>query len=358
MTAIEEQQQQVQSYRYRIKPQIADVLSNKVRIPYFSFGEYLDDRNENDSDTTFDPKISINFEVQKDIPRPEHLVQKFHFFYGDENTDELYYERPLGVGIVAKMHCKNLLREPTIVVNDSYYKFIRSRIDSAYPPGVHVADILTVKLLQRSFSPIHCAAISINGEGQILAAPPDTGKSLTTLLAIRRGYSFLSEDIAIIDDKHVYANPTTATFYHTENFKTSKSMESQIYNLLYLKVPVLSYFLDPPNAKVYDLIQDIKIDEKVPIKNIFILGRGTGGLMPVDPVQAARRLLIINRNEFSYHKNTLLFAHSYFNESLGLENLMKEEECLLSTLANKVKCYLVRTNDPKEYIEFIDKVAK
>jgi hypothetical protein len=340
----------MQSFQYQIKPRIARVLSNKVRIPYFSFGEYLDDYAE-----TPVSQIRITFRVEKDIKKPEHLTQKFHFFLGQENTDELYYERPLGMGIRVKMHCKNLLSDPEIVVNSSYHRFIRSRIDSAYPPGVHVADILCTKLLEKDYSPMHCAAISYNGEGILLAAPPDTGKSLTTLLALRRGYGFLSEDIAIVDKEHIYSNPTTATFYHTENLGSAKSLKSAYFNFLYLKIPVLSYFLDPPNARIYDIMKDVKIDEKVPIKNICILNKGSGGLRELDSSDAARRLLIINRNEFSYHKNTLLFASSYFNPQLSLAKLMNKEEEIISTLTKTVKSYLISTDNPREYIELIEK---
>jgi len=331
-------------------PQIASVLSSKARIPYFSFGEYLDKNSDSPSS-----QIRITFGVENDIKKPDYLDQKFHFFLGKENIDELYYERPLGLGIRVKMLCTNILTDPHIIVNNSYYKFIRSRIDSAYPPGVHVADVLCVKLLEKGYSPLHCAAISHKGEGIVLSAPPDTGKSLTTLLALKRGYGFLSEDIAIADKINIYSNPTTATFYHTENLRGPKSFKSAYFNFFYLKVPILSYFLDPPNARVYDIMKDIKIDEKVPIRHIFVLDKGNGGVTEMDPNETARRLLIINRNEFSYHKNTLLFANSYFNPKLAIDKLMQKEEEIIKTLSNRVKSYLIRTDNPREYIDLIEK---
>jgi hypothetical protein len=181
---------------------------------------------------------------------------------------------------------------------------------------------------------------------------------MTTLLSLRRGYGFLSEDIAIADNKYVYSNPATATFYHTENLGSKRSLKSAYFNFLYLKIPVISYFLDPPNARIYDIMKDIKIDEKVPIRNIFILDKGNGGIKDIDPNEAVRRLLIINRNEFSYHKNTLLFASSYFNPDLSLHRLMRKEEEIIAAITKKVKCYLIRTDNPKEYIDLVDKAVK
>jgi hypothetical protein len=162
----------LQVFQYLVKPEIARIVSNKVRIPYFSFGEYLDHNTSNP-----ESQISMNFEVQKDIPKPDNLVKKFHFFFGEDNSDEIYYERPLGMGIKAKMHCKNLNSDAHIIVNNSYYKFIRSKIDNAYPPGVHLADMLCLKLLERKYSPLHCAAISSGGKGFLLAAPPHDSTS-------------------------------------------------------------------------------------------------------------------------------------------------------------------------------------
>jgi hypothetical protein len=343
----------LQEFQYRIRPEIAQVLSNKVRIPYFSFGEYLDNNS-----SSIDPQISLDFQVTKDLSKPEHLNQKFHFCVGQDNSDEIYYERPLGLGIVAKMHCKNLHSNPQVIVNNSYYKFIRSRIDNAFPPGVHLADLLCLKLLEKDYSPLHCAAISSEDKGFLLAAPPDTGKSITTLLAAKRGYGFLSEDIAFIDDKNVYSNPATATFYHTENFKSSKSIPAAIFNFMYLKVPMVSYFMDPPNARIYDIMKDIRIEEKLPVETIFILDRGSEEVREVDAEEATRRLLIINRNEFSYHKNTLLFAYSYFNRQVQLKELMEKEENIISHMTSRVKAYLIRSNNPRQYIELIDKALK
>jgi hypothetical protein len=215
-----------------------------------------------------------------------------------------------------------------------------------------------MKLLERNYSPLHCAAISSGGKGFLLAAPPDTGKSLTTLLAARRGYGFLSEDIAFIDEKNVFSNPATATFYHTENFKSSKSVKAALFNFIYLKIPIVSYFIDPPNAKIYDIMKDIKIDDRLPVDSIFILDKGTGGISEIDADEASRRLLIINRNEFSYHKNTMVFAYEYFNPEISLNGLMQKEARIIANLASRVRCYLVRTNNPREYIELIDKALK
>lgn len=340
----------MQRFQYQIKPQIANVLSNQVTIPYFSYGEYFDNYIE-----TSPSKINISFSVAPHLSKVYHLTQKFHFCYGAENAEEVYFERPLGFRLSAKLHCKNLMTNPQIRVNRAYYKLIRFKIDNTYPPGVHLADILSLLLLKNNYIPLHCAAISSNDEGIMLAAPPDIGKSTTSMLAVKRGYGFLSEDIAIADDKYIYSNPQTTTFYHTPGIKTNRSLRHKLIRFTDTNIPILSYFVTPQAARIYEIMKDIKIDVKVPIKYIFILDKGKDTLREVDSKEALRRILTINRNEFSYHKNTLLFAYSYFNRSLDINALMRKEEKLIENITSKVKSYLVQSADSAKFIDIIDK---
>jgi hypothetical protein len=340
----------VQRFQYQIKPEIANVLSNQVTIPYFSYGEHFDNYTESSHS-----KINISFSVDPHLSKLDQPTQKFHFCYGAENAEEVYFERPLGLGLSAKLHCKNLMTDPQIHVNTTYYKLIRFKIDNTFPPGVHLADTLSLLLLNNNYIPLHCAAISSNNEGIVLAAPPDTGKSITTMLAVKRGYGFLSEDIAIADDRYIYSNPQTTTFYHTPGVNVNHSFRQKLIRFIDTNMPVLSYFVTPQAARIYDIMKDIKIELRVPIKYIFILNRGKDSLEELDSKDALRRILTINRNEFSYHKNTLLFAYSYFNRSLNINALMQIEEKLIENMTSKVKSYLVQSADAANFINIIDK---
>ena len=341
----------MQRFQYQIKPEIANVLSNQVTIPYFSYGEYFDNYIESPPS-----KINISFSVDADLSKLDHLTQKFHFCYGAKNAEEVYFERPLGFGLSAKLHCKNLMTDPQICVNSTYYKLIRFKLDNVFPPGVHLADTLSLLLLKNNYIPLHCAAISSNNEGIVLVAPPDTGKSMTTMLAVKKGYGFLSEDIAIADDQYIYSNPKTATFYHTPGINTNRSLRQKLTRFLDSNMPMLSYFITPQAARIYEIMKDIKIDLKVPIKYIFVLGKGGDALEELDSKEALRRILTINRNEFSYHKNSLLFAYSYFNRSLDINAFMRKEEKMIEDMTGKVKSYLVQSADSADFINLIDKI--
>jgi hypothetical protein len=120
----------------------------------------------------------------------------------------------------------------------------------------------------------------------------------------------------------------------------------------------LPYSISRPNTSISKIVGNFKVCEKARIKKIFILDRGKNLVVRITPEEALRRMLIINRNEFSYHKNSVLFAYSYFNPSLNLDELMGKEQEILRTLASKSDCYVLKANDPKQYIDLLTNTLK
>jgi hypothetical protein len=188
----------------------------------------------------------------------------------------------------------------------------------------------------------------------LLVAPPNTGKTLTTLLALKCGFDYVSEDIAIVDEENVYANPYTSTFNHYDdesNVNNEKSIRAFIS-----KFPLLNYYVQISKSSMpaIDLIKSSKIDQKVKITTICILSRGKETkIEKIDAEEALRRVLIINRNEFSYYKNPLLLAYSYFNPTFSINHLGNIEQKILHAIINKADCFLLRSNDPNEYIKLV-----
>jgi hypothetical protein len=338
----------MQKYEYSIKPDIAVVESNRDIIPVFPLGETLENYTGFPSS-----KISISFNVSKDFAYGVQGFQKFHYYWGQKGLDEIYYERPVGRGITLKLYLKDLLKNAKLVVNSTYFKYVRFKLDSVYPPGVHLADILIINLLRLGYAPVHCAAVCSKEEGGVLLfAPPDTGKTLTTFAALKRGFHYLAEDIAFVDSESVYANPHTATFLHNKAFRAqyAKTNGDPISSLL-RKLPIFSSYAKAPALSMSRISKDFQIDQEAPIRKVVILDRGKSGAEKITKEEMARRILIINRNEFSYHKNALLFAHSYFNPAFELFKMMEKEEKIINTMVSKADCFLVKANDPKDYID-------
>ena len=346
----------MKQFCYSVNPDIVKIITNRKYLPYFSYGEHLDGLTSRQQKNSC--KVEMTLNVVKDIVRPSHLDQRFHFCYGSDGCDEIYYERPLGLGITAKLYLNNLPGNTELVVNESYYKFVRAKVDNLYPAGAHLADVLTFKLLDSGYIPLHCACISNKQGGIILAAPPDTGKTTTAISATRNGFGFLAEDIVIADETHVYANPNTGTFFHLEGLKRSMSLRDLIFKFIYFRIPFLSYLVSTPDLSITKVLKDIKIDEMSQIDKILILDKGNNVIEKVGHEEALKRLLIINRNEFSYHKNSLLFAYFYFNtKSLDLYEYMRKEEDVIRNLVQRYECYTLKAIDSTQYYNLMLKVV-
>ena len=53
----------------------------------------------------------------------------------------------------------------------------------------------------------HAAAVSLNGSGVILPAPPDSGKTTLTAGLVRAGFDYLSDEAALIDPASAWLHP-------------------------------------------------------------------------------------------------------------------------------------------------------
>jgi len=329
---------------YIIVPYLVKIKSNTNYIHYFSFAEYLDQILQ-----ASPTKIEIEFYIVKDIQKPEKLDLKFHFIYGKEKESKIYYERPLLGKLKAKMLIENIENKVRIFVNSVYYHLVKLRMDNVYPPGCNLTDITTIKLLEAGYVPVHSGCVALNNDAILLFAPPDTGKSLTVLSAVKTGYHFVSEDITIIDKEHAYSCPLTSTFAH---LLPNKSFSFKFHSFA-SKMGILSYFIKKPKTRIVDVFDNLKINEKSGIRMVCILERGKKGAQKIDENEAFRKLLIINRNEFFYYKNPLVFAYSYFNPSFNLRRLMEKEEEIIYSITSKADCFLLKTDNPREYIELL-----
>jgi hypothetical protein len=327
--------------RYIVIPEIVEIRSNVDYIIHFKFGEHLNDKLFQSKNN----KILIEFKVTKDFEKPSYLNQRFHFIWGREEVDELYYERPLMGPIKARLLVKDFRTYPKIFVNPTYYYWLRFHIENVYPPGSHLTDVVTIKLLEQELAPIHCSVMSFNGEGVLIFGPPDMGKTITVFSSLDSGFNFLSEDIAVTDGKYVYGCPFTSTYRGGTN---------EIVHKLSSKFPIIGYYWPRPAKAAFEFIEKNKIDKVAKIKTVYILDRGKQSLEVLKDEEAIRRILILNRYEFKFN-NPLLTAYSYFNRDLDLNKLMDKEKEIISRIVRNSKNCLVKVNNPIEYFDLIRK---
>ena len=87
-----------------------------------------------------------------------------------------------------------------------------------HSPGYVLTDIVAWALRQAGYAPVHCSGFSAPEGTVLVLAPPNTGKTLTTMMAcMEMGAGYLAEDVAITDGTNLYAVPWTSTFRYYEH---------------------------------------------------------------------------------------------------------------------------------------------
>src|SRR5690554_4797067 len=89
-----------------------------------------------------------------------HNKGKFHYFSGDKNSDEIFYDRNFlfhrrfqyRLSGLSSNHIK-------MVVNKAYYKFVTHRFMNVHSVGYILTDIVNLKLLHNGLCPVHCSAV-------------------------------------------------------------------------------------------------------------------------------------------------------------------------------------------------------
>ncbi len=303
-------------------------------------------------------KYEVGFFVKEDIQRPEHLTQNFDYFWGKPETKVLYYEHPLPFGFKAKLLLDMSKDISSITVNKWYYHLVRFRIDNIWPPGLHLTNLVTIKLLQNKILTLHSASFcnKKTRKGYLVLGPSNIGKSVTTFAALKEGYDYHSEDITIMDKNFIYTTPLISA--------QSKSLPNKNlflkYNLFHDKLGFLGLLL----PKIYNLStfhtfiakQDIK--DKAKVSKIFILERGNNEIHKITHSEALRKIIILNRLELTYYKDQLFRAYSYFNADLNVEDLLAVSEDLIKNIIRNTECYLVKAGNSMKYLKLIKEVIK
>ncbi|HID93730.1 MAG TPA: hypothetical protein EYP60_06505, partial [bacterium (Candidatus Stahlbacteria)] len=305
--------------RYAVVPDLIEIQSNVNPIRRFSFSKYLDNKLQSTNN-----KVALSFKVMRSFSRDEGLSEKFCDFWGRKGIDRIFFEKPIIGRTKIKLLVEAFTSSPKIFVDSFYYQLMRFQYDKIYPPGLHLTNITIIKLLEEGYSPMHCASVSYDGKAILIFAPPTTGKTFAAISLLDHGFKILSEDIAIIDDQHVYGCPLTSTFeFLPSNVKLSKirAVQAAITKRLSLHIPV---------RNIFELVDKSKIDKKARVKIICILDVGEPKLEKLTKEETMRRISILNRDEFSWYKDPLLLAYSYFNPSLDLNSLMIKEKAILS----------------------------
>jgi len=344
-------------YRSIISPGIAEVYSNVKAIPGFlpvGFNPHQD------LEPVSPPEGCVTFLV-RNLPRwQSHPAPGFGSMRGEPQGDMLHREFTLGGLVKARIELRGLRDRPTITVNKPYYRFGRLRIGDFCPPGIHLRDVLSVRLIRGGYELLHCAAFGVSGEGVLIVGLPGIGKSTVLFEALKQGFQYLTDDVIIVDsDGYLYSCPGVSSFacdierirkfYHYDKVGGLRSWRLSFLS----KVPPIAILLGWPYIDILSFFPQVECITHVKPRSIFILTEGEKRIEKLSPAEALRMLVTMNRHLLAYHENRMLLTYSLLNPWLDIPEIMHTEEKLLQKLVDCSACFLCVAPSPDEYFNLI-----
>jgi hypothetical protein len=211
----------------------------------------------------------------------------------------------------------------------------------------------------------------IGGEGVMLSAETDTGKTTTILRLIRHhGAEFLSDDMTIIDrdgTAHTYPKPLTISA-HTlravdgralrRSQRAALALQSRVHSrsgrsvgkrLGDMNLPIMSinaitqFVVPPPKFHVHELV-DCTSCSSTPMERLFLIERGGTFTGPVDRAEAVETLLRNTDDAYGFPPYRFIAPAIVVGERDHAELLTAEREILSSAL-ERVSVQRVRRDD-------------
>lgn len=318
-------------------------------LQYFSIGELFNKDVFNSESSTVHFDLNI---VSEPMTHWEGSKQEFSTYFTINDTD-IYYERKY-LGLKFKMLIKNFKEDNvTVYVNKSYLFFVKLKMDNLYPVGVHLMDVFLLNILKKGDLVVHAASLH-NPETNssfLILAPPDTGKTYSTAMLVKKGYKFVGEDLSYYEAKSdsLVCVPFTSTWGH--HFSSKKFDVTQ--------VPVIGWFFTEKKEIVTDLFGDDSVIEKSKLGRIYLIEKASeNSLEKVDySDEFLRKLKIIQRNEFTYFKNMLVRAFEYTNP-MDVDGIIKSEDDSLEKLLKTKELYFVKGKRYDDFYKLIDENEK
>lgn len=338
---------------YMAVPGIFDIETNVNYLPGFQFASHL-------LPLPIDPHpphFKVRFQV---VNRIENLpLPHFHVAGADPQADMVwlsYGNRFINFQFIAEGLKKDTLDART---SRFYIEWYRNRIEILYPPSVILNDLVNAMLLHREFSPVHSSCVAIDGQACLITAPAGTGKTTSALNLIyhREDAQILSDDIVITDGTDVWGCPLTASAEY--DFKELGIRGLSRWKQFVIETFPLAYpFLVNSINPLVIQIPPNKIGYRARARYLFFLERGTPSFVELEPSVAARKLVVINRLEFSYIRNVLLSAYSFHDDDVNILRLMEREEQILRSLTSNVRSFLVREEVPFNFWKTISAIIE
>jgi hypothetical protein len=341
-----------EEYYFVACPGVLGVRTN-FRDFKWSFGTSMPaDSREKFADC--DVRLRVEITSDFDLTAEAEPIGKYHYWMGNQDEDYIRYSRDLFFGKKLLLEAKGLLsQEPYIRVNRNYMRFVTHRFMNLHSLGYILTDLASLLLLRKGYAPLHCSAFQSADSTVVIAAPPNTGKTLTSVSAcMHHGARYIAEDLAVTDGTNIMTVPWTSTFRYYKDI--DNRLGSRLRAAATKLIPPIELLTASRTKPITEYIQpDSRID-RARATHLVVLERGDERIEPINATTAFTKIRNLNRYEFNYHRSPLVIAHEFFNPQLGIEDAYQAEASLLQQLVINVdKRLVVTANNPTRYSELI-----
>ncbi len=307
-------------------------------------------------------KLNYNLDIRlvKDFNVNKKNLKKLGlFYYGLENNDSIYFESRFS-GFRPRVFLKNLSGKTTLLINKAFYL-------TRLPINFHnfIKIILQMKLSIMGYSLLHSACLEYNGEGILISALADTGKSTTVLNCLRKkSFSYLSDDLIIIDKERIaYCMPRLINFRtlkktgYFDNKSIKKKFSFGKFKTLLSEIPYLSAYFGPIDTLDIHKALDLPIKQETKISKIFIIENGEETCNKIEKSLAFHKIKTINKEELGTLP-VLLYMYTYLNSHTDLNKIKNRDDYLIEKIVESSDCYAISCKNPNKYSEFIFKILE
>jgi len=184
-------------------------------------------------------------------------------------------------------------------------------------PGETIYNLIRFKLGQKGYPLLHGSALGKDGMAYMFSARGGTGKTITTLNFVKRGFDFYSDDSVILGDHEIFGFIVPFNLRFTYDIESLLGIKFSFKTRRELFLKHLIYFLTLGNISLFTTLEAKEvfphtIKNHAPLRKVFILFQGpTFKIEKNFPLEWGTTDLLINMQFECPELIRLLLAYSY-----------------------------------------------
>jgi len=220
-----------------------------------------------------------------------------------------------------------------------------------------VSSLILIKLLQKGCSLLHSACLAWKGRGFLMIAPPETGKTFTTLSLINQGFEYLSDDLCIIDGSNAYSWPSNVTLHpgHIKHQLIKLNYRDLVELNIREKLTNLPFLRPTQEMRVApnELFKEQSMKSKVKIERAYFLNPRGDNISEINNDLAFRTAMISNELcPLKINTPDLLHYALEHSDVLNIDKYSTIMREIMKKTFNNIPCFEINSKN-REFDKFI-----